>query len=236
MKSSVPTFPAAGIAFLRALKKNNNREWFTPRKDEFEEKVRQPMLSLVEAVHKEMLKFAPQYVGDPSKTIFRIYRDTRFSKDKTPYKTHIGSYMWRNDLDKNTGGGFYFAVSPDETVIAAGLYHPMPDQLRTVRAHIADRHAEFRKTFSGKKTVELFGGLRGEPMSRPPKGYGPDHPAIDLLRYREYVLYPELPKDLGVRADFVTDVVSRFKAATPFTEFLNAPLKRAGRKAVEQNW
>jgi uncharacterized protein (TIGR02453 family) len=183
-----------------------------------------------------MLKFAPQYVGDPVKTIFRIYRDTRFSKDKTPYKTHIGSYMWRNDLDKNTGGGFYFAVSPDETVIAAGLYHPMPDQLRAVRAHVAEHHAEFRKTFSGKKIAALFGGLRGDPMSRPPKGYDPAHPAIDLLRYREFVLYPELPRDMGTRVDFVSDVVSRFKAATPFTEFLNAPLRRAGRKAVEENW
>jgi uncharacterized protein (DUF2461 family) len=112
----------------------------------------------------------------------------------------------------------------------------MPDQLRAVRAHVADHHAEFRKTFSGKKIAGLFGGLRGEPMSRPPKGYDPDHPAIDLLRYREFVLYPELPRDMGTRAEFVSDVVSRFKAATPFTEFLNAPLRRAGRKAAEENW
>ncbi len=229
-------FPAAGIAFLRALKKNNDREWFTPRKDEFEEKVRQPMLALVAAVHKEMLKFAPQYVGDPAKTIFRIYRDTRFSKDKTPYKTHIGSYMWRNDLDKNTGGRFYIAVSQDETVIEAGLYHPMPDQLRAVRAHVADRRAGIRNTGTGQKRAALFGGQRGHPMSRPPKGDDPAHTAIDLMRSREFVLYPKLPRDMGTRADFVSDVVRRFKAATPFTEFLNAPLRRAGRKAVEENW
>jgi len=116
------------------------------------------------------------------------------------------------------------------------LYHPMPDQLRAVRAHVAEHHAEFRKTFSGKKIGQLFGGLRGEPMSRPPKGYDAGHPAIDLLRYREYVLYPELPKEMGTRADFVNEVVSRFRAATPFTEFLNAPLKRGGRRTVEENW
>ncbi len=236
MKSVAPTFPVAGMAFLRALKKNNDREWFTPRKEEFEEKVRQPMIALVEAVHKEMLKFAPAYVGEPAKTVFRIYRDTRFSKNKTPYKTHIGSYMWRNDLDKNTGGGFYFAVSPEETMIAAGLYHPMPDQLRLVRQHVAEHHVEFRRTFSGKKVRELFGELQGNPLSRPPKGFAAEHPAIDLIQCRRFVLNPALPPTMATSPDFVNEVVTRLKAATPFLEFLNRPLKRAAKTNPEDAW
>ncbi len=102
MKVSFQGFPKEGIAFLRALKKNNDREWFTPRKSTFEATVRQPMIELVGAIHSEMLRFAPQYVGEPAKCVYRIYRDTRFSKDKTPYKTYASALFLRNGFDKYT--------------------------------------------------------------------------------------------------------------------------------------
>jgi uncharacterized protein (TIGR02453 family) len=226
MKNVFPGFPAEGMKFLRDLKKHNDREWFTPRKIIYEEHVRLPMLALIEAAHREMLKFAPEYVGEPAKCIFRLYRDTRFSKDKTPYKTHIGAYFWRNDLDKNTGAGFYVGVSPEEVVIAAGLYHPAPDVLRTVREAVAQDHKAFRKTFENSKVRDLFGELRGDAATRAPKGFDPDHPALDLLKCRQYVLYPTLDPSLAAKPDLLGEVVTRFKAATPFLEFLNRPLKR----------
>ena len=229
MKAPAPVFPAEGIAFLRALKKNNDREWFTPRKDQYESKVRQPMLALVAAVHKEMLKFAPAYVGEPAKTIFRVYRDTRFAKDKTPYKTHIGSYLWRNDLDKGTGAGFYFAVSPEETVIAGGMYNPLPAQLLAVRHRIVTDYKAFVKTFSGKKMPELMGEMHGNPLLRPPKGFTTLHPAIQLIQCRQFVFMAKLPAAIATSPQFVREVVTRFQLITPFVEFLNSALQKAPR-------
>src|SRR5205823_14822061 len=115
MKTTFPGFPAAGIDFLRDLKKHNDREWFTPRKPVFEAQVRQPMIDLVTAIHREMQRFAPQYAGgEPAKCVYRIYRDTRFSKDKTPYKTYASALLLRNGFDKYTGSaGYYFAISPE---------------------------------------------------------------------------------------------------------------------------
>src|SRR5579863_765980 len=113
MKSTFPGFPKEGITFLRALKKNNDRDWFTPRKAEFEAAVKQPMIELVSAIHREMMRFAPQYVGEPAKCVYRIYRDTRFSKDKTPYKTFASALLLRNGFDRHAGSaGVYFSVSP----------------------------------------------------------------------------------------------------------------------------
>ncbi len=129
-------FTPAAISFLRELAENNDREWFGPRKAIFEEQLRTPMLELVTAIHGEMLRFAPEYVGEPSKCVFRIYRDTRFSKDKTPYKNHVAATFWRNGMEKNRGAGFYFSVSPTEIEVAGGLYSPEPDALLAVRERI----------------------------------------------------------------------------------------------------
>src|SRR5580700_10339584 len=137
MKTTFPGFAPEGLAFLRELKENNDREWFTPRKHIYEEQVRLPMIELVRAIHREMLRFAPQYVGEPAKCVFRIYRDTRFSKDKTPYKTHVAASFWRNGLEK-CGAGYYLAISPETIHVGGGLYGPDPATLLAVRRLIAD--------------------------------------------------------------------------------------------------
>src|SRR5206468_7953589 len=126
-------FPAAGMDFLRELKENNDRDWFTPRKHIYEEQVRQPMLQLVSAVHAGVLRFAAGYVGEPKKCVYRVYRDTRFAKDKTPYKTHIAASMWSNAIGKQGGAGFYFSIAPHELEIGGGLYAPDPKILLAVR-------------------------------------------------------------------------------------------------------
>ena len=161
-KSKFPGFPAEGMAFLRSLKKNNDREWFTPRKPAFEEKVEQPMIELVSAIHREMLRFAPDYVGEPAKCVYRIYRDTRFSKDKTPYKTFASALMLRNGFDKYAGGAaYYFAVSPENIEVAGGVYTPDRDVLLAVRQHIADNHKQFRATFETRQNQEVVWGAVG---------------------------------------------------------------------------
>jgi uncharacterized protein (TIGR02453 family) len=113
-------FPAEALTFLKGLEKNNRREWFQPRKEIFDTKLKEPMLQFVEAINAELLKFAPEHITEPKKAVYRIYRDTRFSKDKTPYKTHLGAIFPRRGLGKDAGAGFYFHVSAKEVGIACG--------------------------------------------------------------------------------------------------------------------
>ena len=233
MKSGFKGFPTEGIAFLRDLKKHNDREWFMPRKAIFEEKVRQPMIELVAAVHGEMARFAREYVGEPGKCVYRIYRDTRFSKDKTPYKTFASALMLRNTFDKRDGSaGYYFSVSPECIEVAGGIYKPDRDTLLAVRQHIAANTPAFRATWENRKVKKLLGELRGETLSRVPKGFDADHPAIDLLKRKHYLLDIELDAAIATGPRLLTEVVARIEAMTPFIEFLNQPLVR--RKAKQK--
>src|ERR1017187_10944542 len=120
MRSAFPGFPREAIQFFRGLARNNNRDWFLPRKTIFEERVKQPMRELVAELNAAMMGFAPEYVTDPDKAIYRIYRDTRFSPDKTPYKDHIAALLSRR-ADR-AGAGYYFSVSHKEVGIGGGLY------------------------------------------------------------------------------------------------------------------
>ena len=213
------------MAFLRSLKKNNDREWFTPRKSTFEAAVRQPMIELVSAIHREMLRFAPDYVGEPAKCVYRIYRDTRFSKDKTPYKTYASALFLRNGFSKYTGGAaYYFAVSPENIEIAGGLYTPDRDVLLAVRQHIADNHKQFRATFGAQRVKKLLGELQGDSLARVPKGFDPEHPAADLIRRKQYLLDTQLDPKLATTPKLLGELVTRIEAMTPFVEFLNRPL------------
>jgi uncharacterized protein (TIGR02453 family) len=223
VRSGFPGFPAEGLAFFAALQRHNRREWFQPRKAIFEEKLKQPMRELVGAVNSAMRSFAPEYATDPDKAIYRIYRDTRFSKDKTPYKDHIAaSFSRRGD---KAGAGYYFAISHKEVAIGGGIYMPEPQTLVAIRQHLAERHEEFRKIAAARAVRRLFTAVQGEQLTRVPKGYPCDHPAADLLRMKQYLLYVELPPDLGTTPALYTEVVKHFRAMTPFVEFLNAPLR-----------
>ena len=232
--SAFPGFPAEGIAFLRALKKHNDRDWFNARKSVFEENVRKPMLELVRSVHAHMLSYAPEYVGDPAKSIFRIYRDTRFSKDKTPYKTHIAAYLSRNGLGKDSGAGFYFYASPQEAGVAGGLYHPPPDELLSVRRMIANDADSFRDLFENRRIKKLFGKLGGEALTRPPKGFDPDHPAIDLLKHKSFVLHAKFEPAIATTPRFYKEIVTRLEALAPFVEYLNRPLVEKSKAKLRQ--
>ena len=128
-----------------------------------------------------MMRFAPDYVAEPAKAIYRIYRDTRFSKDKTPYKTHIAAVFPRRGLEKHGAAGLYFSVSPKEIEVAGGLYMPGPDTLLALRTHLAEHHEEFRNIIRSRKLRTLVGEMHGEQLSRVPKGFACDHPAADLI-------------------------------------------------------
>ncbi len=228
-KPKFPGFPAEGMAFFRGLKKNNTREWFQPRKHLFDEKVKAPMVELIHAIQYEMRQFAPDYIQDPGKAIYRIYRDTRFSLDKTPYKTHIAANFPRRGLAKHAGGGYYFSVAPEEVEIAAGVYMPEPPDLAAIRQHIAGNHEEFHKLVTARPIKTLLGALWGSQLTRLPKGFAPGHPAADYLRFKQFLFFVTLDGKIATTPKLEDEIVKRFRAMAAFVEFLNAPLVRQRR-------
>ena len=224
MKTGFPGFSTEAMRFLMALKKNNKREWFQPRKHIYEEQWKAPMAALVTALHSEMAKFAPEYIQDPAKTVSRIYRDTRFSKDKTPYKTYVSAVFRRRGLSKDGSAQFYMHVEQKEIVIAAGVYMPNPDELRAIRGHLAENHVEFEKLCRSAKVRSLLGELKGEQLTRPPKGFPCEGPAADLLRRKQFYFSARLEPELAATPKLFPEILQRLKASMPILEFLNAPL------------
>lgn len=212
------------MAFLRTLAKNNHREWFQPRKEEYERLVREPMVRLVDELNRAMLGFAPEYVNDARKAIYRVYRDTRFSPDKTPYKTHIAAVFPRRGMEKHGSAGLYFSVSPKEVEVAGGVYLPGPEQLLAIRGHIAEHYGEFERILRARKLRELMGELQGEQLSRTPKGFADSHPAAHLLRYKQWLYWVLLDPPIATTPQLYDEVLKRFRVMVPLIDFLNAPL------------
>jgi uncharacterized protein (TIGR02453 family) len=227
MGSGFPGFPKEGIQFFRGLARNNNRDWFQPRKAQFDEQVKRPMLELVDALNRGMAGFAPEYVTEPERAIYRIYRDTRFSKDKTPYKNHIAASFVRHGMPKNGSGGYYFSVSDKEIEVGGGVYLPERDALLAIRQHIAANWEALGRITGTRAVKRLLGDVQGDQLSRVPKGFPADHPAAGLLRLKYYVLFVTLPPEIATTPQLYTEVLKRFKAMAPFIEFLHAPLARA---------
>jgi uncharacterized protein (TIGR02453 family) len=225
-----PGFPPEAFILLRDLKANNNRDWFQPRKSAFEELVKAPMEELVEAVNANLVGFAPDHVTEPKKAIYRIYRDTRFSSDKTPYKTHIGANFPRRGLSKHGGGSYYFHVSPDEVLLACGAYMPGKEELLAIRTYIAENHTGLVRILRKKRIRELMGEIQGEKLARPPKGFPKDHPADELLRAKQWYFYTTLDPSIAVTKDLLPALTTRFRVMREFVDFLSAALL-AHRKA-----
>ena len=228
-KTGFRGFPEAGMQFFRGLKRNNRREWFQPRKQIYDEQLKAPMVELVTALTAEMMRFAPDHVVDPAKAIYRIYRDTRFSKDKTPYKTHIAAIFPRRGLMKHGGAGLYFSISPEEIEVAGGVYMPGPDELLAIRTCIAEHHDVCRQITKSRKLRTLMGDLHGEQLSRVPKGFPAEHPAAEMLRYKQWLFYVMLDPALATTPKLLGEIRKRFEVMMPFVDFLNAPLVKIRR-------
>ena len=234
MKSPAFTgFPPEGMKFLNSLARNNRREWFQPRKEIFEATVRSPMFELVGEINRGLLRFAPDYICEPEKSVYRIYRDTRFSSDKTPYKTHIAAIFTRRGLEKHAGAAYYFSVSPKEVEIAGGVYMPGPQQLLAIRNHIAASYQEFSALASNQRLRKEMEDLKGETLTRAPKGFDPAHPAANYIRMKQWLFYTMLDPALAVTDQLLPEIIKRFRLISPFIEFLNRPF--AKRRAVSAN-
>jgi len=217
-------FSKSALTFLRGLKRNNDREWFAERKPVYEREVKAPMLALIEEINAALAEFAPEHVRPPQKIAMRIYRDIRFSKDKRPYKIHQPAWWAREGLQKTSGAGFYLSVSGTEVTVAAGMYMPEREQLLAVRRHLSEHHAEFRALLAGKALRRLMGEFDGMRLTRPPKGFSADDPAIDLLLCRQWGVSATLPVERALLPSLGKDVVERFRAAAGVVTMLNAPL------------
>jgi len=225
-----PGFSPEALTFLRNLKKNNRREWFQPRKEIFETKVKAPLVELVEAVNAALLDFAPEHITDPKKAVYRIYRDTRFSADKTPYKTHVAAIFPHHGLGKQASAGFYFHLTAEHVGIAAGSYMPGPDELRAFRGWLAGHHKQFRA--AARRPEKLLGKLQGSSVTRMPKGFDADHPAGDLIRMKQWLYWAELDAKLATSRRLLPELVKRFRAAAPVIAMLNAPLRKSASAAA----
>jgi uncharacterized protein (TIGR02453 family) len=222
-------FSPRALSFLRALKRNNDREWFKARKDEYEQFLRAPMLELIERLAVEFRSFAPDLVATPRASLYRIYRDTRFSEDKRPLKTHVAAVFPCRGLTKHQGAGLYLHIAPDEVWVGGGMYAPEPAQLVAVREHIAANVRRLRSIVESPQFRRSVGTLDGQRLQRVPRGFPPDHPAAEYLRFRQFLAGREFPASFATSPHFYSGVLRVFRRVAPLTRFLNEPLLPASR-------
>jgi uncharacterized protein (TIGR02453 family) len=213
-----------GLAFLRNLARHNDREWFTPRKAVFEAELKEPMLAIIRKVTAAMEEFAPSFVRPAEKCLFRIYRDTRFSNNKLPYKTHVAAWWSHQGMEKTSGAGYYFHIDAKQVIIAAGAYMPEKEQLSAIRHWLLDNHAAFRKLLQKPAVRRTFSEFEGNSMVRSPKGFPCEHPALDLIRCRQWGLSASLSAAEALKPGIAATLIKYFKLASPIVDALNTPI------------
>ena len=211
--------PPSVFAFLRALKRNNDRTWFNANKERYVGELRDPLLHFIAAFAPKLAKVNRHLIADPSPnggSLFRIYRDTRFAKDKSPYKTHAGLYFAPPGGRESPGAGFYLHVEPGNVFMAGGIWHPDPDTLKRIRDAIAAKPAAWKKA---TKAVPLDDG---EKLSRPPRGYDPEHPLVEDLKRKSFTTTREFTEAQASAPDFADRYAAACRGAVPLMKFLAA--------------
>jgi len=218
-----PSFTPKTLSFLRSLKRNNDRAWFHEHREAYEAHVRGPMMAIVEQLATDFRAFAPELVADPKVSLFRPWRDTRFSHDKAPLKTNVAAVFPNRVLGRMNGAGLYFEVAPAHVWIGGGLYAPDASQLHAVREHIAAHHRQVDAIVTSPAFKKL-GGLKGDTLTRVPRGFAVDHPAAAYLRHKQFLGFREEPAAFAASPAFYERLVSTLKTLAPLVRFLNAPL------------
>lgn len=215
------TLSPSNFDFLKLLKKNNNREWFTKNKDRFI-KEQDEMIAFADALLEKTNKHDVIETPSGKKSLYRIYRDIRFSKDKTPYKTNWAGGFQR--ATKKRRGGYYFHIEPGNTIIAGGFFSPNPKDLKRIRDEFSYDPAPIRKIIGNKNFINTFGALEGEQVKTAPKGFNADDPAIDLLRYKQFLLIRRFSDKEVLSPDFLKKADETFKAMRPFFDYMSEVL------------
>ena len=217
----MPTqFTPEAMKFLRGLARNNDREWFEARRTTYEHALKAPMLALIEEINAGMIDFAPEHVRPPHKVAMRIYRDIRFSPNKQPYKTHLAAWWSRRGMEKTSGGGFYLQISPQQVMIAAGVYMPEREQLLALRRWMSAHHESYRATLKQllKSRGAGFELSESEALTRMPKGFDR---ADELVRAKSWGVRAWLPGEAALEPTLSREIVRRFRLMTPLIDTLN---------------
>lgn len=226
-----PHFDPSLFEFLRELSKNNRREWFQPNKARYEASVRDPALRFIADLAPLLRKLAPRFAADPRPvggSLMRIYRDTRFSKDKTPYKTMVGMHFRHEACGEEIQGpGFYLRLETGEVMEGIGIWHPEPKALARIREAIAESPDAWRGAISGKKFTSRW-TVEGESLARPPKGFPVDHPAIEELKRKDFIAGARFTEEEACSPRFLDRFAERLDSGLPMMKFLT--------KAVGLDW
>ncbi len=221
--STFDGLPADYFKFFNELKKNNNREWFNDNKQRFRASVQEPLAGFVEAMAPRLKKITKHIVADPrlnGGSVFRIYKDVRFSKDKTPYKTH-GAVQFRHALGKDAHApGFYVHLATDENFYGGGIWHPPSPNLLQIREAIRDKGTLWSKATSGVAFEKRFGGVRGDQLTRPPRGFDAEAPTIEDIKRKSFFAMAEGKPAATKKAAFADNVEAAFRDAKPMMKFL----------------
>lgn len=220
-------FSPAFFGFFKELKANNTRAWFEAHREQFRGTVQAQMSDFIAAMAPHLQKISREFIADPRPnggSMFRIHRDMRFARDKRPYKEHAAC-QFRHRLARDVHApGFYVHLAPGEVFVGGGLWMPESDALARIRASIAGKPAAWKKAVSGKAFVAHFGGLEGESLTRPPRGFDPDHPLIADLKRKSFVA-TRMSSERAARVPaFAAEVAETFHKLDPLMRFLCASL------------
>ena len=215
-------YPKSTLSFLRQLEKNNNRDWFAENKHRYEAEVLDPSLDFIATMQPHLHKISDHFDAIPKRSggsLMRVYRDTRFSKDKTPYKTNIG-IQFRHQLGKDVHApGFYLHIDPKDCFVGIGLWRPDGRAIRKIREAIVENRSEWRKVTRAKRFRDTF-ELGGDTLVRPPKGFDAEDPELTDLKRKDFVCVTRFDKSTVTSEHFVKDIAGAFRASKPFMAFL----------------
>jgi uncharacterized protein (TIGR02453 family) len=224
-------FRPAALRFFRNLKRNNTRAWFEANRPVYELEVKAPLQQLVEELDVVLARVAPEIVGDPRRSVFRIHRDVRFSKDKSPYKTHAACWFYHADAGRGVGGeaqggaGFYFHLAPGECMLGAGIWMPPRPSLDRIRDSLAADPDRFAAIVRAPRFRRRFGVLDNDAMlKRLPRGFADDHPAAPWLRYQSFTAGRALSEREALSAGLARTLARSYAELTPFVRWLNHAL------------
>jgi uncharacterized protein (TIGR02453 family) len=220
--SRYSTFEPATLKFLGELKANNNREWFSANKTRYEQDVLDVALRFIQSMQDPLEDIAPHFTAVPKRlggSLMRVYRDTRFSKNKTPYKTNIG-IQFRHEMARDVHSpGYYVHIDPDQVFLGAGMWRPSPDALRAIRERISARPEEWLRARGDKGFGRHF-HLGGESLTRPPRGFSKDDPQIEDIKRKDFIAVKDLSPEDALSPRFQQKVETAFRSATPYMQFL----------------
>ena len=215
-------FPADFFAFLEELAQNNNREWFQENKPRYQASIVAPVGEFITALAPGLQEISPYYLADARPhggSMFRIYRDTRFARDKAPYKTHVACHF-RHEAGRDAHApGFYAHFEPSGLYLGGGIWLPPSDHLGRIREAICDNANEWGKLKSAP-AVRARGGIGGDGLKRPPRGYDPDHEHVEDLKRKSYFVMTEAPADLARGASLLPETLKAFRAAARLNHFI----------------